>query len=95
MRTTKNKILIFLVIVLSAVMIIREQTVLVKINSLLENSPPIEMNKTQKHTKIFPPSTVDVSEIRMWMDIPNAFPWRHCIEEYNNIITLLRCSKVC
>ena len=34
------------------------------------------------------------SQVRLWMDIPNAFPWRHCLQEYNNIITLLTCEKV-
>ena len=34
------------------------------------------------------------SQVRLWMDIPNAFPWRHCLQEYNNIITLLTCQKV-
>ena len=34
------------------------------------------------------------SAVILWMDIPNAFPWRHCLEGYNDIISLLSCQKV-
>ena len=34
------------------------------------------------------------SAVVLWMDIPNAFPWRHCLQGYNNIISVLSCEKV-
>ena len=30
----------------------------------------------------------------LWIDLPNMFPWRHCVQEYNNILTVLSCVKV-
>ena len=30
----------------------------------------------------------------LWIDLPNMFPWRNCIQEYNNILTVLSCVKV-
>ena len=32
--------------------------------------------------------------VRMWVDIPNSFPWRYCLREYNGVATLLACMKV-
>lgn len=33
--------------------------------------------------------------LTLWMDLPNMFPWRLCVQEWNNIITVLNCFKVC
>merc|ERR1719312_1095775 len=33
------------------------------------------------------------SGISLWMDLPNAFPWRHCLQEYNNVISILNCEQ--
>ena len=30
----------------------------------------------------------------LWLDLPNMFPWRHCLQEYNSILTVLACNKV-
>ena len=30
----------------------------------------------------------------LWIDLPNMFPWRHCLQEYNSILTVLACNKV-
>ena len=32
--------------------------------------------------------------VRMWVDIPNSFPWRYCLREYNGVTTLVACEKV-
>ena len=32
--------------------------------------------------------------VRMWVDIPNSFPWRYCLREYNGVATLVACMKV-
>ena len=34
------------------------------------------------------------SLVRMWVDIPNSFPWRYCLREYNGVTTLVACKKV-
>ena len=41
-------------------------------------------------------TTEDLSVIPkvLWIDLPNMFPWRNCIQEYNNILTVLSCVKV-
>ena len=31
-------------------------------------------------------------QITIWNDLPNAFPWRNCIQEYNNLIAVLNCD---
>ena len=30
----------------------------------------------------------------LWIDLPNIFPWRRCVQEYNNLLTVLDCNKV-
>ena len=30
----------------------------------------------------------------LWIDLPNIFPWRRCVQEYNNLLTVLDCDKV-
>ena len=30
----------------------------------------------------------------LWIDLPNIFPWRKCVQEYNNLLTVLDCDKV-
>ena len=37
---------------------------------------------------------MSASAVTLWMDVPNAFPWRHCLQGYNNIISVLSCEKV-
>ena len=32
--------------------------------------------------------------VRLWIDIPNAFPWRNCLQEYNRVILPLHCQQV-
>jgi len=31
--------------------------------------------------------------VHFWIDIPNEFPWRSCIQEYNRVLTLLSCDQ--
>ena len=37
---------------------------------------------------------LSASAVTLWMDVPNAFPWRHCLQVYNNVIAVLSCEKV-
>ena len=32
-------------------------------------------------------------EVSIWIDLPNAFPWRHCLQEYADKIATLSCDK--
>ena len=36
-------------------------------------------------------SEVPLTSVGIWIDLPNAFPWRLCLQEYNNLLTLLNC----
>jgi len=31
--------------------------------------------------------------VRFWIDMPNKFPWRHCLQDYNGVLTTLNCEK--
>ena len=31
--------------------------------------------------------------VSIWIDLPNAFPWRHCIQHYNGYFATLGCSN--
>ena len=31
-------------------------------------------------------------EVGIWIDLPNAFPWRHCLQEYNGLLATLSCD---
>ena len=31
--------------------------------------------------------------VSIWIDLPNAFPWRHCIQHYNDYFATLGCSN--
>ena len=32
--------------------------------------------------------------LRLWVDLPNSYPWRYCLKEYNQVVTFVTCSKV-
>jgi len=32
-------------------------------------------------------------EVNIWIDIPNAFPWRYCIQEYAQLLATLNCDS--
>ena len=32
-------------------------------------------------------------EVSIWIDLPNAFPWRYCIQQYNNLFATLNCDN--
>ena len=32
-------------------------------------------------------------QVTIWIDLPNAFPWRYCVQEYNNLFAVLNCDK--
>ena len=34
------------------------------------------------------------SAFTLWIDLPNIFPWRRCVQEYNNLLTVLDCNPV-
>ena len=31
---------------------------------------------------------------RMWMDVPNTFPWRRCLKEYMNLLITIGCNDI-
>ena len=31
--------------------------------------------------------------LTLWIDLPNMFPWRYCVQEYAGILTVLNCFK--
>ena len=37
-------------------------------------------------------SDVPLTSVGIWTDLPNAFPWRHCLQEYNNLLIPLSCD---
>ena len=97
---TKNKLLLIIVLCFSFAFIVREKLFVGKIRKLLEEAAQGSVkneseNATTTTTTTPRPWIPSSTQVRLWMDIPSAFPWRHCIEEYNNIVTLLRCFKVC
>ena len=98
---TKNTLLLVIVLCFLSAFIVREKLFVVRIKKLLEeaaqDSGKNENGKTTTTTQTTTPEPwiPSSTQVRLWMDIPSAFPWRHCIEEYNNIVTLLRCFKVC
>ena len=97
---TKNKLLLVIVLCFLCAFIVREKLFVGRIKKLLEeaaqDSGKNENGKTTTTTQTTTPEPwiPSSTQVRLWMDISNAFPWRHCIEEYNNIVTLLRCFKV-
>ena len=50
--------------------------------------------------EIFPLNSSGENDIKtepaytLWIDLPNIFPWRKCVQEYNNLLTVLDCDKV-
>ena len=107
---TKNKIILALLFCSVCAFIIQwsDKIVLVefeKINEIKElvkeiktivQQVPKEKNKTETESNHIPlmswmPSS---TQVRLWMEIPNAFPWRYCIQEYNGVLTLLDCNQV-
>ena len=32
--------------------------------------------------------------VSLWIDLPNIFPWRQCVQQYNNLLTVLGCDQV-
>ena len=32
-------------------------------------------------------------QVTIWIDLPNAFPWRYCVQEYNSLFAVLNCDK--
>ena len=97
---TKNKLLLVIVLCAAFTFIVREKLFVGRIKKLLEEAAIGSVkneseNATTTTTTTTPEPWIPSStQVRLWMDIPSAFPWRHCIEEYNNIVTLLRCYKV-
>jgi len=63
----------------------------------LENLLQVYSNETQSvKSRQFTdeiPLTNSTTPVWFWIDIPNAFPWRHCLQEYNNILTPLHCEE--
>ena len=56
-------------------------------------------NKTQEvnKTKVTKNEVAESSSnlpVHFWIDIPNDFPWRNCLQEYNRALTLLHCHQV-
>ena len=53
-------------------------------------------NKTEEviSTKV-PDLKVHNLPVHLWIDIPNDFPWRNCLQEYNRALTPLHCKEVC
>ena len=37
-------------------------------------------------------SASPLSSVGIWLDLPNAFPWRLCLQEYNGLIAPLHCD---
>jgi len=44
-----------------------------------------------KETQLF--KTESELKVGIWIDLPNAFPWRYCIQQYNNVIATLTCDS--
>jgi len=53
---------------------------------------PVNPNESSKFSGdkyyIFSNNTV----IRLWIDVPNSFPWRKCLHEYNGMVFTYSCS---
>ena len=38
-------------------------------------------------------STSPLTSVGIWVDLPNAFPWRFCLQEYNGLLAPLNCDS--
>ena len=98
----RHKLLVVLLLLFTSAFLVRETIFSKSIQQLVEEAAEKEGKEdstnrttaTASTTTTAKPWILPSSQVRLWMDIPNAFPWRHCIEEYNNIVTLLSCYKV-
>ena len=99
----RHKLLVVLLLLFTSAFLVRETIFSRSIQQLVEEasneggkneSESIKSTITATATTTALPWILPSRQVRLWMDIPNAFPWRHCIEEYNNIVTLLSCYKV-
>ena len=95
----KNKIFLVITCLIFLAFLVREKIFIGKIRKLLaeaasENVEVEQSSENSTNSTTPQPWISSTKQVRLWMDIPNAFPWRHCIEEYNNVVTLLRCFKV-
>merc|ERR1719483_168253 len=51
-------------------------------------SPPDSHKFSQDNFYMFSNNT----SIRLWIDVPNSFPWRKCLHEYNGMVFTYTCS---
>jgi hypothetical protein len=56
----------------------------------------IQESENETHTvKMTNVTKVEASlPVHFWIDIPNDFPWRNCLQEYNRALTPLHCHQV-
>ena len=45
-------------------------------------------------TELSKPWVSSSTTVRFWIDMPNKFPWRHCLQDYNGVLTTLDCERV-
>ena len=53
---------------------------------------PIREKKPDSSISDAEPGPGPLTSVGIWIDLPNAFPWRHCLQEYNNLLTPLGCA---
>ena len=60
-------------------------------NSLLlhSNLTLRELPAEEQELALF--QSLPLTDISIWTDLPNAFPWRFCLEEYSGLIAPLTC----
>ena len=53
-------------------------------------SKPQKLTSPKTNETEIPPNL----PVYFWIDIPNDFPWRNCLQEYNKALTPLHCNEV-
>ena len=59
-----------------------------KVSEILQTKKKEELNEEKR---LF--SGDQEFRVTIWIDLPNAFPWRYCVQEYNNLFAVLNCDK--
>ena len=55
--------------------------------STLPPAPPAPVKEEVK------PWLSNSTTVTIWMDLPNAFPWRNCLQEYNDLVVPTDCQQ--
>ena len=107
-RQNKILILVTIIFVLALLFIVRGRTRSVseiqQLKSIILNSLNSSESVASEPPPVSPPVEVvtepepelwltNSTPVTIWMDLPNAFPWRNCLQEYNGVIVPTDCRQ--